>query len=215
MKSLNLARPQVLVVVGLPGAGKSFFARKFSETFSAPLVATDRIRYELFATPVHSSDENELVARMANYQIEELLKSRRSFIVDGSFNTRADRVRLGQLAKKADYDTYVIWVQTDASTCRVRALKRSSKRDDDTFNVSLTEQQFDGMAKRFTEPAREKHVVISGKHTYSAQVKTVLRRLVVAREAEADAAHREGVEQAKHASRPSSGGAHRRGIVIR
>lgn len=213
MKSLNLTRPQILMVVGLPGAGKSFFARQFSETFSAPVVSLDRIRFELFNKPSFSADENDLVARLAAYQIEELYKTNRSFVVDGGCNVRADRIKLAQQAKKAGYDTSVIWVQTDAATSRARALKRSPRRDDDKYNVSLSDQQYDTFARRFTEPNRENYVVISGKHTYNAQAKMVLRKLVAAREARADAAHRQEIVQTKQTSeRPTS---QRRDITIR
>jgi len=213
MKSLNLTRPQILMVVGLPGAGKSFFSRQFSETFSAPVVSFDRIRYELFNKPSYSADENDLVSRLAAYQIEELFKTNRSFIVDGGCNARVDRISLAQLAKKANYDTSVVWVQTDAVTTKQRALKRSPRREDDKYNTSLTEQQYDAFARRFTEPTRENYVVISGKHTYNAQAKMVLRKLVAAREARADAAHRHEVVQSKQASeRPAP---QRRDITIR
>lgn len=213
MKSLNLARPQMLMIVGNPGAGKSFFARQFSETFDAPVVAVDRIRYELFAQPTFSNDENDLVGRMANYFTDELLKTKRSFVVDGGCNTRADRVRMSQTAKKAGYDVNIIWVQTDLATCKARALKRNPKRsEDDRFTPPLTEEAFDSLVRRFTEPTRENHVVISGKHTYGTQAKMVLRKLVAAREAATEVAH----EQAKQATqRPDPNQPTRRGIVIR
>lgn len=214
MKSLNLARPQMLLIVGNPGAGKSFFARQFSETFDAPVVSLDRIRYELFAEPTYSNDENDLVARVSGYFIEELLKTKRSFVVDGGCNSRTDRTQLVQLAKKADYATPIIWVQTDIATCRSRVLKRHpDKSVDDRFSPRLTEQLFNSLAKRFTEPTREKHIVISGKHTYSTQAKMVLRKLVADREADAEEAHRHEIAQARQASqRPDT---NRRGIVIR
>jgi predicted kinase len=204
----------MLMIVGNPGAGKSFFARQFSETFDAPVVSLDRIRFELFANPTFGNDENDLVTRIAAYFIEELLKTKRSFLIDGGCNARADRVRLAQLAKKSGYDAPVVWVQTDAATCRARALKRNpGKRADDKYNPSLSEETFDTLVRRFTEPTRENHVVISGKHTYSTQAKMVLRKMVAAREAAADVVHRQETEQTNQATqRPN---ANRRGIVIR
>lgn len=214
MKSLNLAQPQMLMIAGNPGAGKSFFARQFSETFDAPVVSVDRIRFELFANPTFSSDEADLVWRIAGYIIEELLKTNRSFVVDGGCNSRAERLRLSQSARRAGYAAPIIWVQTDVATCRVRALKRNpEKRSDDKYNASLTEEIFDNLVRRFTEPTHEKHVVISGKHTYGTQARMVLRKLVADREADAEEAHRQEIAQARQTSqRPE---ANRRGIVIR
>jgi predicted kinase len=195
MKSLNLARPQLLMIVGLPGAGKSFFARQFSEMFGAPVVSPDRIRYELFANPTYSTDENDLVNRMAAYFIDELLKTNRSFLADGVCSSRADRQRLAQLAKKSGYGSHIVWVQTDLATCRTRAQKRKpEKRIDDKYNPTLSEAVFEGLTRRFTEPTREAHVVISGKHTYNTQAKMVLRKLVAAREAATDVAHQQAVQ---------------------
>ncbi len=105
-------------------------------------------------------------------------------------------------------------MQTDIITCRARALKRNpEKRADDKYNPSLSEQLFDTLARRFTEPSHEKHVVISGKHTYGTQAKMVLRKLVADREAVAEEAHRQETEQVKQASRRPD--VNRRGIVIR
>jgi predicted kinase len=202
MKSLNLARPHILLVVGNPGAGKSFFARQFSATFGAPVVCYNRIRSEVFGDPSYSRDENYLVDRLAAYQIEELLKTGRTFMIDGGGNARAERVRLAQMAKKAGYGLGVIWVQTDLPTCRMRAQRRNlDKSPDDEFNPAMTEPVFAMLARRFTEPIREDHVVISGKHTYNTQAKAVLRKLVVVREAEANAAHHQGLEQSRQALR--------------
>lgn len=213
MKSLNLARPQMLLIVGSPGAGKSFFARQFSETFDVPVVAVDRIRYELFAEPTFSNDENTLVNRMAGYFSDELLKTKRSFVADGGCNARADRVRLSQQAKQAGYDVNVIWVQTDLATCKARALKRNPKRsEDDKYTPPVDDQTFDTMVRRFTEPSRENHIVISGKHTYSTQAKMVLRKLVAAREVATETAHQQ-VKQATQ--RPDANRTTRRGVFIR
>lgn len=214
MKSLNLARPHILLVVGNPGAGKSFFARQFSETFGAPVVSQNRIRFELFEAPSYSNDENDLVARLMAYQIEELLKTNRTFIIDGGGSARNDRIQLNQQAKKAGYDLGIIWVQTDPATCRLRAQKRNpDKSPDDKFNPGMGEQTYEALTRRFTEPTRESYVAISGKHTYNTQAKMVLRKLVATREADADAAHRQGLEQSKQTlQRPDT---YRRGITIR
>lgn len=214
MKSLNLAQPLILMVVGNPGAGKSFFAKQFSDTFGAPVVSIDRVRYELFVNPQYNADENDIVNRLTAYQIEELFKTRRTFLVDGACNIKAERFRLTQAAKKAGYGTLTIWVQTDDATAQARALKRNPRRADDQYNTSLTPELFQTFSRRFTQPTIEDYVVISGKHTYNTQAKMVLRKLVAPREAQAEAAHKSQTQKAPQhdIKRP---GMSRRSVIIR
>lgn len=183
MKSLSLSKPLIIVTVGLPGAGKSFFARQFSETFGAPVVSYDRLCFELFSEPTYSRDERAIIDRVAQYQIEELIKTKKTFIVDGGGNTRSERVDLRRLAAKSGYKVLVVWAQVDQATAKQRSMKRSRRRTDDAFNRSLSKEQFEKDCKRFTAPAAsEEHVVISGKHVHTTQAKSVLKKLVSPRE---------------------------------
>jgi predicted kinase len=185
MKSLSLDRPLVIMMIGRPGAGKSFFARQFSATFGAPLVSFDRLRFELFTQPTYSVDEQDILERIALYQIEELLKTNKTFIVDGGCNTKAARMYITKVAKMGGYNTLAIWTQTDDLTCKIRATKRSPRRADDAYNISLTPEQFVTLSRRVAPPtAIEPHIVISGKHTYTAQARAVLKRLVEPRASE-------------------------------
>jgi predicted kinase len=189
MKTLSLARPLILILVGLPGAGKSFFARQFSEMFGAPMVSYDRMRFELFAKTQLSQSEHDIVHRIANYQMEELVKTHRSFLIDGGASALADRQKLEQVAKKHGYGTLVIWVQTDEVTSKSRATKRNPKRPDDAFSPSITDTAWREQAKRFVLPTREAYMVISGKHAFSTQAKMVLRKLTTPHVQEAETAH--------------------------
>lgn len=178
MKSFSLAQPLVIMMLGLPGAGKSFFARQFSETFSAPLVSLDRIRYELFAEPKFSKDEELVVERLALHQIEELFKSHKTFIVDGAASTRVSRTIIERMANKRGYGRLIIWVQTDEQTTLSRSLHRKEGRLYDEFNTPLSADLYQRLAKRITPPSPvEQTIVISGKHTYAAQSKMVLQKL--------------------------------------
>src|SRR6266496_3625201 len=188
MKSLSLARPLVIYMVGKPGAGKSFFARQFGETFGAPIISVDRLRSELFSEPTYSTEEQQIIDRLVDYQFSELLKTRRTIILDGNCNVKAKRITFDTVAHRAGYQTLSIWVQTDDSTAKQRSLKRSDKRPEDVYNRSLNDEQYQNLTKRFTQPTAEPHIVISGKHTYATQARTVLKRLVETHQAEAESA---------------------------
>jgi predicted kinase len=212
MKSLSLSQPLVIMIVGKPGAGKSFFASQFGEMFGAPMVSVDKIQYLFGVESPYAAEVQAAITRIAAYQIEELLKAKKTILIDGGCSAKTERLRLTQAAKKAGYTTLTVWMQTDDATCKQRATKR---RAEDLYNVSLSLEQFEAQAKRFTAPtAREDYVVVSGRHTFSTQAKTVLRRLAAPHELQAEAAHISGNEEAaqKHAVRPDIT---RRSVIIR
>lgn len=178
MNSLSPSQPLLVVIIGLPGAGKSFFGRRFAETFNAPLISFDEIRTELFNEISHSSDEDVIVSRMAGLQLRELLKTKKTIVIDGGHNPKISRMELNKLAHARKYDTLYVWVQADERITHSRSLHRSAKKDDDVYNRSLTADEFTSQVKKFTAPGnRESFVVISGHHTFATQAKTVLKKL--------------------------------------
>lgn len=189
MKALSLSRPLIIMIIGLPGAGKSFFAGNFSSTFGAPLVSKDRLQFELFEKPSFSAQEIGLIKRIAELQLTELVKTRTSILVDGLCSSRKERQQFEQFAAAHDYGTLIVWVQTDEPTAKTRSLARTRKRAGDEYNPKLTAEQFAMLAKQLNTPVKqEDYVVISGKHTYTTQAKMVLRKLAAPRAQKADEA---------------------------
>lgn len=211
MKALSLARPLLIFIVGLPGAGKSYFARHFSDTFGAPLASADTLRFELFDKPSFSQNEYGLIKRLLERQLLELLKTKNTVLIDGVCNTRQERTGLEQLASQHGYGTLTVWVQTDEPTAKARSLQRNPKRPGDEFNSRLNAEQFETLAKRFAQPTREDYVVISGKHTYTTQAKMVLRKLAAPRAEKADAAYQQETKQARTGTTVQA----RRNVIIR
>lgn len=166
MKSLSPSQPHAIIMVGIPGSGKSFFAEKFAETFHAPHISTKTLQDLGLATDA-AADAVSLVF------LTEVCKTKQSVIFDGSADTRADRVKLATIAKRAGYETLFIWVQTDPATAKTRSTKGTKEHPQ-----RLTTETFDQAVRRFVAPnAIEKPIVISGKHTFATQAKVILKRL--------------------------------------
>ena len=159
MKSLSLTKPHMIVMVGIPGSGKSFFAEKFSSTFHAPYINYQKV----------SSLTQDNVGEICFYLLEELLKTQQTIVFDGLADTRAERVELAKRARDAGYEPLFIWTQTDVATAKARAV--SPKK-------GLSSDEYDQLHRRFTPPtAAEKPLVISGKHTYATQARVVLKKI--------------------------------------
>ncbi len=88
MKSLSLSRPLVIMIIGLPGSGKSFFGRQFAEMFGAPIVSNDFIRSTISPESLYDATEDYIVGTIVTNEIMELMKTKKTFIVDGGMNSR-------------------------------------------------------------------------------------------------------------------------------
>jgi predicted kinase len=162
---------------GLPGAGKSAFARQFSELLGITHINTDRIRYELFDDAQFNPAENNTVLRLADYMSDTLLSSGQSIIFDMHLPTKILRKAMKKMADNNSAAFLLIWVQTDKDTAQFRSSHRDRRKPDDKYSFNLSSQTFEMLSKRVSPPAGETTVVISGKHLFKYQSAGVLRKL--------------------------------------
>lgn len=166
MKSLQLSKPHLLVVVGIPGAGKSYFALQFSHTFNAPYVDFGHFR--------RAVNNFDIGTKLANYSLGQLLKTKQTIVIEGRGATRADRKKLVSASRKYGYDVVYIWVQTDADASERRAVRSKT--------ATIAKEDYDRQVKEFQPLGEsEEWVVISGKHTYASQARAVLKKLTMPR----------------------------------
>ena len=160
MKSLHLTQPHAIMMVGIPGSGKSFFAGQFSDMFNAPYI--DSLAIE--ARSRDGAAAGELIAMV----LAEIAKTGQTFIFEGNSDSRVRRTEFSRWARERGYQPMLVWVQADQATSLSRSLKAKT----------LDREQFKAAIRGFSAPhPDEKPVVISGKHTYASQAKVVLGHL--------------------------------------
>ena len=174
-KTLFINQPYLILLVGLPGSGKTFFAEKFAQAFNTTFLNLNDLRFELFAEPNFSKDEESHLEKIGRAFLPELMRSKRAIMIEGSLEARSDRQVYRQIARKNGYEVLTVWVQNTEPTARLRSTKNIKLAP---RKYLLTNEQFDIMTKRFTTPnSLENPVVISGNHTFSTQARSVLRHL--------------------------------------
>lgn len=178
MKKAAPSKPLMIILYGLPGAGKSYFARQLTERLQAAHIQGDRIRYELFEKPRYDKQENEIVTHLLDYMTEELLGAGVSVIYDINAMRTGQRRALRDLARSARAQLLLIWVQIDTESAFTRIAGRDRRKNDDKFAMPLDRSTFDNIASHMQNPERgEDYIVISGKHTARTQTGAVLRKL--------------------------------------
>lgn len=162
MKPLTPSTPHIILMVGIPGAGKTHFAQHFAKTFNAPF-----LNHHALTDITETSDKNGL--ELSAHLLDELMKTQRTLILESPLGSRKARQAVAKKAKAAGYSTLIVWVQTDSGEARRRSTKRGGRHSRETFDSALESFQPLHSAENF--------VVISGKHTFATQVKSVLRHL--------------------------------------
>ena len=179
MRKVRLKQPVFFILMGVPGSGKTYLARQLAKTFKAAHVSAERIRHELLEKPSFSHEEEEAVRNMMFLLSEQFLNNDMSVIFDTSASTKAARRQLHQFACKLKAKPLTIWQQIDSRSAWVRCQNRKrSQSVDDKFASELEEAVFEQFVAALEEPVTEEVIVISGKHSFSGQLQTVLRHLL-------------------------------------
>lgn len=162
-------------MVGIPGAGKSFFGDHFAQTFNAPIINEKDIQGDIFGSVSTNKTEITITHKAAMSALRQLFKTKQTIIYEGLATTKSERKDLATLAQSASYYPMFIWVQTESYEAKRRSMLK-------TASPRLTSDEFDRQVKLFSIPdSSEKFVVISGKHTYASQLKIVLKYIAEGR----------------------------------
>ena len=187
MGKLQPTKPLLVLLYGMPGSGKTFFARQLCDQISAAHVQGDRIRDELFENPTYSKEENHIVASLMSYMAGEFLQAGISVVFDTNAMRLTQRRNLRNLAIKSDAHTVLLWMQIDPDSAYRRASKRDKRKHDDKYAQEMDPTTFRELLAGMQNPdLTEKFLVLSGKHVFSTQKNAVLRYLVERRLLELD-----------------------------
>ena len=128
---LNIDKPLLILVVGNPGSGKSFFARQFSESYKFFYIDTGRYESELEGLGKSNLEISKLAKKLTSATFEQALKSFKHIIFEGYFGSKSEREIILNKAVKAGFGVLTVWVQTDNATTEERAMNRDRRRADD------------------------------------------------------------------------------------
>ena len=122
----KLLKLDIILVCGLPGAGKSYFSRKEFKGAGRKRVNRKEIRRMLFemtnfgekwSEQNFSSVDEHLVKHTERKMIEHLLTSGEKVLVDNTSVTPASRSLYVKIAKSMNKTIGVIFLDTDVSIC--------------------------------------------------------------------------------------------------
>lgn len=147
-------KPALILVMGLPGVGKSHCARLLCSRLGAAHVASDELRSRLFIAASYADDENRAVFAAAAALVDGLLGDGHRVVVDAT-NLIA-RSRAGTVAAARRRGVPVIYVRITASEQDARerlASRRSLRAPGD--HSEADEAIYERMQARSFEPPAE------------------------------------------------------------
>jgi predicted kinase len=142
----------IIIVFGLPGSGKSFFASRLAERLGAVYLASDPLRKELFVQRTYKPEEKVMVYDFMQQQMVDAIKAGKDVVVDATFYHAALRRKFQHIVgiEGAQIDFIEIWAEEKLIRERV-----SRKRPDSDADYSIYLK-----IKAQFEPMQEPHLVL-------------------------------------------------------
>ena len=117
--------------MGLPGAGKSTFARRLAPLLDTVILESDALRSQLFETPTNAPGESKRLFRAVNHVTHRLLLDGRSVIVDATNLRETHRRPYRDIAAKTGARLHIVHLTAPEDVILSRLAHRREVRDPD------------------------------------------------------------------------------------
>ena len=122
-------KPVFIAVSGLPGTGKSYFAKKLAERIPLVILESDALRKVLFPSPTYSAVESARLFQASHLLIERLLREGISLILDATNLVERHRERLYRIAERLGVKLILVRIEAPPTLVKERLERRAQLRE--------------------------------------------------------------------------------------
>ena len=147
----------LIMITGLPGSGKTTFAKALADSLNAVHLNTDIIRDSLGRRGKYDENSKSMIYAKMLKQTESYLHRGEDVVVDATFYKAALRKPYKKLAKK--YKKQLFWILVTATESVVKErMQQKRQYSEADFGVYLT-------IKDINEPLEEGHLILHSDST--------------------------------------------------
>lgn len=148
----NGIRKCIIVIFGLPGSGKTFFAKKLTKELAAVYIGSDEIRIKTFRKGKYDLKSKQAIYLDMLVQTEHSLRYDSVVILDATFYLQSLRELF--IAKAAELHVPLYFIEVEATEATIRE-RLKQKRADSEADLHVYQQ-----LKEEFEPLTESHLIL-------------------------------------------------------
>lgn len=157
-------RQRVIMLCGLPGSGKTTYAKTLMEEGGYLKLSIDEAVYERYGrynVDYHHLDYRRLETetyKELDSKLEDILNSGKSVLLDYGFLLKKQRDKYRKLATDKDAYVYLLYFKASREVLLKRLEARNLREDPNALHVD--EDLLERLYARFEEPAGEGEIII-------------------------------------------------------
>lgn len=179
-------KPLLIVFLGFPGSGKTYFATRLAKKIHAVTLNSDALRVAMFKTHdaiehIRKTDQSRLyvdVFGAMDYAAKQGLLAGHSVIYDAQQTKRENRRNIEKIAEDANATPLLVWIKTDKGVALRRGQEREQRDDSHQYSQEKMKMLIDRFDAVTDLPETSENVIeINGEHAFEQQFASFERQL--------------------------------------
>ena len=141
----------IVIVIGLPGSGKSYFAHRLADKLKADYIGSDQLRKSLFTETIYSEREKLLVYSKMLMEMKQHIRQDKNLVCDATFYRNDIRK---QFIDEGGLQNKIVFIEIQAAEPVIRRRLAQLRADSDA-NFEVYQK-----IKAEWEPMQERHLIL-------------------------------------------------------
>jgi predicted kinase len=167
--------PALVIVIGLPGSGKSYFCRRLASRHPIARLESDALRKALFGQPTHSPEESHRLFAAFHYVLDRLLGAGISSLLDATNLREVHRRQLYDIADRHGAKLVLVSLRAPAAVVSERLAARARRADPADLSDASPEV-YERMRSQ-DEPIGRPHIMVDTSADIDPAIDAVLQEL--------------------------------------